>query len=363
MTRWCLAVLVALAACSDGTDGPLVPLSDLPADLAAVTFAAQGTPSAPYTMLELRQTGGFLGFVAVDAAGRPVWFFRTVGSSSGWTRRQNGNFVFLDGERGLVEVTRSGTVVHTLAQEASPGRRLHHDVTVTPRNTLLVLAEDWQSWQGQPLKGEALWEWDPEAGTTTRRWTSFSQLDPASDWGARSVRGDWLHANAVSYGPRGNVLVSLHYLDQVISLAPDLARIEWRLGGARGDVAVTDAFSGQHTAQEVGPGRVLLFDNGYDRTTTRYSRAVEYALAGGSGTKVWEWRPPVDNWARVISSARRLPNGNTLVGFGTTHDTPAPGATGPIEVYEVTAAGKVVWHLVVGGAVGSMYRATPLQSL
>ena len=36
------------------------------------------------------------------------------------------------------------------------------------------------------------------------------------------------------------------------------------------------------------------------------------------------------------------------------------GSTGPIEVYEVTQAGEVAWHLEVGGAVSSMYRATPL---
>ena len=354
-----LILAFGLAACSDG---PLTPIADLPPDLAAVTFTAEGRPTAPYMMLELRQPGGFSGFVAVNGAGRPVWFFRTLGTSSGHTRRKNGNFVLLDGNRGLVEVTRAGRVVHELAQEAPPGRRIHHDVTVTPRNTLLFLAEDWQPWDGELLEGEALWEWDPEAGTTTKRWTSFAHLDPRYDWGPRSERKDWLHANSVSYGPRGNVLVSFHYLNQVISLSPDLGRIEWRLGGTRADVPVDDPFSGQHTAKEVAANRVLLFDNGYERTESRYSRAVEYALQGGSATKVWEWRPPVDNWARIISSARRLPNGNTVIGFGTTHDTPAPGATGPIEVYEVTPGGTVAWHLVVGGAASSMYRATPIEA-
>lgn len=349
------------AACSDATLAP-APISELPADLAAITFTAQGTPTAPYTMLELRRTGGFSGFVAVDGAGRPVWFFRTQGTASSFTRRANGNFVFLDGSRGLVEVTRDGRVVHELAQEASPGRRIHHDVAATPRNTLLFLAEDWQTWGGSPLEGESLWDWDPEAGTVTKRWSSFDHLDPQHDWGARSYREDWLHANALSFGPRGNVLVSFHYLDQVISLSPDLKRIEWRMGGVGADHPVDDPFSGQHAAKEVSPNRVLLFDNGYDRLDNRYSRAMELELRSGSAVKVWEWRPPHDNWARIISSARRLPNGNTVVGFGTTLNTPAAGATGPIEVYEVTPGGAVVWHLLVGGAVSSMYRATPLLS-
>lgn len=156
-------------------------------------------------------------------------------------------------------------------------------------------------------------------------------------------------------------LGSLHFLDQVMALAPDFSRIAWRLAGTRATIPVDDAFSGQHTAQEVAPGRLLLFDNGFDREVERYSRAVEYAIDGDSARKVWEWRPPRDNRARVISGARRLPNGNTLVAFGTPAGMPA-GATGPIEVYEVARGGTVIWHLVVGGAVASMYRATPLHA-
>jgi hypothetical protein len=358
------ALLVALgaAACSDAPFAPLPPLAELPPDLAAITFRAEGRSTAPYTMLELRQTGGFSGFVAVDGAGRPVWLFRTQGTSSGFARRRNGNFVLLDVGRGLVEVSPDGQVVRELAQQARPGRRMHHDVAVTPRNTVLFLAEDWQPWDGALLAGEALWEWVPETGTVTRRWSSFQHLDPRDDWGPRSIRADWLHANSVSYGPRGNVLVSFHFLNQVISLSPDLERMEWRLGGTRGDVPVDDPFSGQHTAQEVSARRVLLFDNGYERTTERYSRAAEYELRNGAAQKVWEWRPPRDNWARIISGARRLSNGNTVVTFGTVAST-AEGTTGPIEVYEVTPRGEAVWHLVVSGAVSSLYRATPLPRI
>ena len=361
----CAAVLAALgaAACSDAPFTPMEPLTDLPADLAAVTFTAEGTPTVPYMMLELRQTGGFSGFVVVDGAGRPVWYFRTQGTASSFTRRANGNFVFLDGERGLMEVNREGQVVRQLPQEARPGRRLHHDVTVTRRNTVLFLAEDWQPWEGELLAGEALWEWDPEAGTTVKRWSSFDHFDPRVDWGTRSIRGDWLHANAVSFGPRGNVVMSFHFLNQVISISPDFERIEWRMGGVRATVPVDDPFSGQHTAQEIRSGRILLFDNGFERTETRYSRALEFQMKDGTATKAWEWRPPRDNWARIISGVRRLPNGHSVVTFGTSRDVPsAAGTTGPIEVYEVTYDGDVVWHLVVGGPVTTMYRATPLQS-
>src|SRR4051794_41401647 len=80
-----VAALGAAAACSDGPLAPPAPITDLPPDLAAITFTAEGTPTAPFTMLELRQTGGFSGFVAVDAAGRPVLVFPPPGTPAGFT--------------------------------------------------------------------------------------------------------------------------------------------------------------------------------------------------------------------------------------------------------------------------------------
>jgi hypothetical protein len=153
--------------------------------------------------------------------------------------------------------------------------------------------------------------------------------------------------------------MSLHFLNQVLSISPDFQRIEWRMGGVGATLPVDDPFTGQHTAVEVKSNRVLLFDNGFERSAERYSRAAEYEITGNRAIKAWEWRPTRDNWARVISSARRLPNGNTLVAFGVPRDSP-PGSTGPIEVYEVTHGGVVVWHLRVDDAVSSMYRATPI---
>jgi hypothetical protein len=359
LLRWLALFALAATACDDPTGPERPPLTDLPPDLAAVTFTATGRPSFPYTMLELRHAQGFRGFVAVNGAGQPVWFFRTVGGPFGTARRQNGNFVFMDSNRGLVEVTPDGAEVRELAQQPRPGRFMHHDVTASPRNTIFFIAEDVRAGRDSTVTGDALWEWNPETGSVARRWSSFDQLDPALDWGARSVNRDWVHANALFASARGNVLISMHFLDQVASIAPDFSRLEWRLGGVRATITVDDPFSGQHTAAELEPGRVLVFDNGFARETERYSRAAEYVLGQATAQKVWQWRPERDNWARVISSARRLPNGNTLVGFGTQSD-PALGSTGPIEVYEVTRQGTVVWHLTIGGTVSSMYRATPL---
>lgn len=330
----------------------------LPADLAAVTFAARGTPTMPLALVHLYNEGGFKGYVMVDAQGEVVWFWRTRDYPFGAARRANGHFVFMDKGRGIIEVRPTGEVVRELPQQ-EPEREMHHDLITTPADTVLYLAFDTETFQGARVKGEAIWEWDPDTGAHARRWRSWDHLTPALDRGPR-FGGEWMHANALAIGPRGNTLVSVHYFNQVLSLAPDWQRIEWRLGGVRASIAVPhgEEFSGQHTAHEVEPGRVLLFDNGRDRGDR--SRAVEFRLAGATATKVWEWSPARTNYASAVSSARRLDNGHTLLAFGMSAGR--NDSSGPIEAYEVSPAGEVLWHLTVDGTT-TMFRVEPMTSI
>jgi hypothetical protein len=332
--------------------------SALPDDLAGVTFEAAGAPTLELVLVHLFSAAGFKGYAVVDVAGEVVWYWRTVDFPFGATRRDGGNFVFMDKGRGLVEVEPTGSVVRELAQDVA-GRELHHDVIATPWNTILFLAFDDRPFEDRTLRGEAIWEWTPESGADVRRWTSWDHLDPDVDRGPR-FGGEWLHANSLAVGARDNVLVSLHYLNQVISIAPDWNSLEWRLGGVNATIAVPAhaQFSGQHTARELAAERVILFDNGVDRGHD--SRALELDWSSGSAEVAWEWAPVPPNFSTAVSSARRLPNGNTLVGFGLAQGI--GGSTGPTEFYEVGPGGETLWRMEVGNVV-VMFRAEPLTSI
>jgi Arylsulfotransferase (ASST)/Secretion system C-terminal sorting domain len=60
-----------------------------------------------------------------------------------------------------------------------------------------------------------------------------------------------------------------------------------------------------------------LFDNG-NQHTPNYSRAVEYKLDEQNKTAdlVWEYRHNPDIYNAAMGSVERLPNGNTLIGWG-----------------------------------------------
>lgn len=84
---------------------------------------------------------GFSGMVIVDGDGSVVWYFRAQRAVIGVTRRLNGNFVLLDADLGLLEITPAGKVVRTLPQEPE-GRTIHHDVVAAPNGTLVFLRND-----------------------------------------------------------------------------------------------------------------------------------------------------------------------------------------------------------------------------
>jgi hypothetical protein len=330
----------------------------LPEDLARVTLTASGNATVPLVLLHLNDPAGFQGYAIADASGRIVWYWRGQDFPFGAARRANGNFVFMDRKRGAIEVSVDGNVVHELPQDLVRGE-LHHDLITTPQNTVLMLAFDDRMVDGARIHGESIWEWTPETGALTKRWSSWDHLSITADRGPRFT-SEWMHANSLALGPRGNVLMSVHFFNQILSLSPDFRQIEWRLGGVNATVVVpaAEAFSAQHTAREVAPGRVLMFDNGLDRNGP--SRTVEFEMVGTTAQKRWEWFAPNNNYSSAVSSARRLPNGNTLVGFGMSAGV--FGSTGPLEVYEVSANGQTLWRLSVANTV-TMFRAEPLISV
>lgn len=346
------AAALALACGDLPTD--LEPIS-LPADLEALAFSATGKTTYAYTMLEIFNDGGFNGLVAVDAAGRIVWFYRGGGPVFGAKVRHNGNLVMVDDVLGLTEVSAAGKIVSMVPQR-DDAFEFHHDVAVTDRRTVLALARE----KRDTIVGEAVWEWWPETGQIERRWSAFQHLDPDRDWSPRSTPNDWLHMNSLSIGPRGNYVLSSQKLNQVISLTADWQAVEWRLGGINATIVVpaSEEFSGQHTVVELAQDRVIMFDNGLDRPEP-YSRAVEYQLDGARAKPVWQWRPARDNWATAVSAARRLANGHTLVTFGLIEGLAE--ATGPVEAYEVTPDGEVPWHLRMDG-VRVAYRGWAITS-
>jgi arylsulfotransferase ASST len=385
-----------LASASLSTDS-------LPEALRGATIQSSGQPSFPLLFMDWPSLAPFLPpnapgdrsryLAAVDAAGRVVWYYRLPkdlpipppeASAYPLIRLANGHLLYLAGYYGMEEITPDGQLVRRLRSEDPAAARAHHEVLELPDGHLLYLgAEDRRSSDpaAPPLRGDTLHEIDPVTqdlghlldpvhGAGRRIWNAFDSLDPdqrPAIWSGWSIQGsvDWTHANAMTLGPPGSVLISLRHLDQIISVSLATGQIEWKLGGTDSTFSFPDpddVFHGQHSLTRLANGHLLIFDNGNFRPGGEYSRALELELNLEQHTarRVWQYRPQPDIFSDKISNVVRLPNGNTVVQFGWREAPDEPSL-----IQEVTPSGEVVWQQSTRwrGIRAARFRVYPTDSI
>jgi len=107
-------------------------------------------------------------------------------------------------------------------------------------------------------------------------------------------------------------------------------------------------------------GNILLFDNG-NLHPVQASRAAEYQLdeQAMTATLVWEYRRNPDVFAPSRGSVQRLPNGNTIIGWGSAPVRGYPQAT------EVTPEKEIVFEMSVPTGMNSfgVYRHVRADSM
>jgi hypothetical protein len=191
--------------------------------------------------------------------------------------------------------------------------------------------------------------------------------------------GDILHLNTLSVlGPNkwyddgdkrfhpDNIMISSRGANFIAILSRATGKIVWKAGPdfVKGTPEYKlGQFVGQHHPHIIpkglpGEGNVLVFDNGgqsgyggpegYPRYTRDYSRVLEFNPV--TMEIVWEYVVKEGEnkfFSHFISSAQRLPNGNTLIDEGSKK-----------HVFEVTPEKEIVWSYVYNaeGAMG-LYRA------
>jgi len=174
------------------------------------------------------------------------------------------------------------------------------------------------------------------------------------------VIGDnhWFKAGEVRFNP-SNIVFDSRNANFVAIIDKQTGKIIWRLGPNFPDTKIitpkdkglrtVDQIAGQHDAHIIaaglpGAGNLLLFDNqgsaGYPpvdvRSTSRVLEINPITLQ-----IVWEYKGSLSGnsdrsfFSSYISSARRLPNGNTLINEGMNG-----------RFFQVTPQGEIVWEYV-----------------
>ena len=188
----------------------------------------------------------------------------------------------------------------------------------------------------------------------------------------------WTYINAIDYNPElDQIALSARHFSELWIIdhsasteeAPTLkggnsgkgGALLYRWGNPRayrhGTIADQRLFRQHHTHWIApglpGAGNILVFNNGYElgAAAPPYYSSIEeitppvdgygYRRDPGSAyppaEPVWRYTsdPPTDFYSRVVSSAQRLPNGNTLI---------CEGMSG--NLFQVTLDGRMVWRYV-----------------
>ncbi|TAL67312.1 MAG: hypothetical protein EPN82_15170 [Bacteroidetes bacterium] len=173
--------------------------------------------------------------------------------------------------------------------------------------------------QEQDENKNVIWEWNTL--------DHYKVTDATSSVDLTQQNVSWVHTNSIEIDYDGNVLISSRDLDEITKINRQTGAIIWRLGGKECKnnqfTFLNDTidgfwgFSHQHSIHLLPNGNLLLFDNG-NLKPIQYSRAVEYEIDEVNKTvkKVWEYRCSPDIYSITQGSVQRLPNGNTIIGWG-----------------------------------------------
>lgn len=210
-----------------------------------------------------------------------------------------------------------------------------HDFKILPNGHYLLISYDPQPIDmskvvdgGNPnaiVLGSIVQELDADKNVVFQ-WRSWDHI-PMNDSYAplTGIAVDPVHINAVELDYDGNLLISSRHLSEITKISRETGEIIWRLGGKKNMFTFINEheenaptyFSYQHDIRRQPNGNVTLYDNG-NQHPTPYSRAVEYKLDEQNLTAelVWEYRNNPDIYGETMGSTQRLPNGNTVIGWG-----------------------------------------------
>jgi hypothetical protein len=332
-------------------------------------------PSFPVIDVTTRRAGiapGFLylGFftgppflAVVDDNGVPVYVHRRPAATYDFKRQPNGRYTFLEttDDETVTGRTIFDAVIMDEAMRVIRRRRTlppltntdNHDVLLLPGGRRILLSYEPVVHDGVLREDSVIQE--VADGRVVLQWSSWGDIPLSDNLSGNLV--EYAHINSVWVDDDGNLLASLRGVSAVVKVNRRTGRLMWTLGGRSNDFDIEDplgGFCGQHHAQRLRNGNLLLFDNGADcapdGSDRGVSRAVEYAIDEEAMTAEVVWSHTQGIYGFATGSVQRMANGNTLIGWGTSGF-----------ISEVDAGGEVLFEtrpvVSAGGSNALSYRA------
>ncbi len=314
-------------------------VNSLPSDFPQVTVDTSNNPAPGDLFIanQSQKTNASIGnyIMIFSNNGSAVKYLALPKSANLFKMEPNGDLSYnLKGSGQRIILDTSFTPIDTL--QCGNGYNTNgHDCLLLPNGHAVLFANDPEPVDmsqvvpdGNPdaiVTGVVVQELDASKNVVFQ-WRSWDYLPiTASYFDLASLNVDLIHANALAIDNDGNILVSMRHLSSIVKINRQTGNIMWVLGGKLNDFTFINEhaenaptyFSYQHDVSVLPNGDITLFDNG-NQHSPNYSRGVEYKLdeQNKTATLVWEYRHTPDIYAFAMGSVERLPNGNTIIGWG-----------------------------------------------
>jgi arylsulfate sulfotransferase len=279
-----------------------------------------------------------LGF---DQAGEVRWCYTAPSSThfSFMRKLTNGNMLAVapDG-LSFSEVSMVGQIIKTYAVPSG----IHHDIIELPSGNFLVASNS-----NNGAIEDLIIEIDKATKAIAKSWDLNKILDPSRKALPDAGANDWFHMNSLFFDTTDNsIIVSGRSQSAVIKMDYSSGSLKWIVGnpnfwndsfsnyllkpvdmnGQPIDVSNQDFWTyGQHAAQRLQNGNILMYDNGdfrgyYDNPSVpqvSYSRAVEYTIDGQAKTiqLVWEFNNDKSLFTRYTGFVQQVSPTNRLIAY------------------------------------------------
>lgn len=279
--------------------------------------------------------GAQRGPMIVDPSGRLVWFRPTNGVAAYNVEVQTyRGFPALTWYQGGTDVImgRSYRIQHVI--HAGNGYTADvHEFQITRQNTALIdcvhsVPANLSS-IGGPAHGRVddniIQELDPATGRVLWEWHSLGHIPITDTYNKDRGSGSfsYFHLNSIQQLPNGNLLISARNTWAVYEISRSTGRVVWQLGGKHSNFRMGRGtrFEWQHDAHLDG-NTMTVFNDAALPQEERESSAMVLSLNSTSGNmsvslaRRYDHTPPL--LAGRAGSVQILPNGNALVGWGST---------------------------------------------
>ncbi|MFI0367320.1 arylsulfotransferase family protein [Actinomadura sp. 1N219] len=208
-----------------------------------------------------------------------------------------------------------------------------HEFLLTERGTAVIVSYQTKPCDLSGIGGSAagrvidsvVEEIDVATGEVLLHWSGLEHIPIEESDVPVVIAGDgpWdhLHVNSVAVDDDGDLVVTARASQAVYKIDRRTGAVRWKLGSGYSTftLGVGVRFNWPHDAQPVGNGVYRVFDNGANVGMLGYeSRVVWVRVDAGTGTAsyVKQLTHPEHLSAAVEGSSVELPNGNTLISWG-----------------------------------------------